>query len=52
MNLDVINDNSTNHVYIHDFMYVYMFLQNGTSRLGRFRNGRELTFVDSLALSG
>ena len=28
-----LNDNSTNHVYIHDFMYVYMFLQNRTSRL-------------------
>ena len=29
----MFNDNSTNHVYIHDFMYVYMFLQNRTSRL-------------------
>ena len=29
----LVNDNSTNHVYMHDFMYVYMLLQNRTSSL-------------------
>ena len=29
----IVNDNSTNHVYIHDFMYVYMLLENRTSSL-------------------